>query len=138
MERRGLRDGDRRNIARSWNLGTVGHFEVHEAHVWCAPTETVAGRFFTAFAVRNENVDGATDLCLVFFERNPVLQCDQSLEALLHYFFRNLVGHCRRRCARANRILECEGDGESCFLDHAKGFLKVLFGFTGESDDDVG
>ena len=52
--------------------------------------------------------------------------------------FGYLVGHVGRRCPRPGRILEGVRAGESGRGDHVEGRLEILFGLTGESDDDVG
>lgn len=86
------------------------------------------------------NEDGlfGTDEAGHTFIGNLGLQCDGAGQAVFFFFTGDIVVHVRRFGAGARRIFEWENLGELRGFEHAERFLEFLFGFGGESNDEVG
>src|SRR5690349_6190964 len=105
VEGRGLRDRDAHDVARPGLLATLGNLEVHEATVFGPAAEPVGLGVLLALARGDEHLDRATDELLALLPGDAVLQCDETLVALLHDRLRHLVLHRRRGRTRADRGL---------------------------------
>ena len=62
--------------------------EMHQAAVARAPAHPRGAAVLAAFAGGDQQFDGPPDLVAVLFQRDLVLQLDQSLVAFLHNGFR--------------------------------------------------
>ena len=96
----------------------------------------VDGPRFPAPSTRTSNVP--PHLRERAFERDPLLQLDQPVEALLHDLLGDLVVERGGARARPRRVLERVRAVEPRPLDHVERVGEVLLGLAGEPHDDVG
>ena len=130
--------GDRRgdDVAGAHRL--LARREMHQPPVTCPSTHPCGAVVFAAFSGGHQKFDGPADLVAVFLQRDLVLQRDESVIAFLHNDFRHLITEFGRGGAGPLGVLEGEGVGEAGLPDHIERRGEVLFGFAGETDDEVG
>src|ERR1700684_337241 len=104
--RRGGGDRCRDDVARA-HLLSVGR-EMHQAAVSRAPAHPRCAAVLAAFPGGHQQFDGPPDLVAVLLQRDLVLQCHQSLIALLHNGFGQLTVQFGGRGAGALGVLEGE------------------------------
>ena len=85
VERCRVGDRDRDDVAGTRNVRAAGSdLEVHEAVVFCPTGQAMGLGILLALAHRDQHLDLTAELLLVLFERDPLLQRDQPVVALLH------------------------------------------------------
>ena len=105
---------------------------------WDAAGEPVGFLGLAAGLGGHHDLDAAAQLPGVLLGGDPVLQCGEPFEALLHHGLGQLVRQVGGGGAGPLGVLEGEGGGEAGLLHDVQGGLEVLLGLAGEADDDVG
>ena len=134
--RRGVGDRRRDDVARA-HLLSAGR-EMHQPAVACAPAHPRGAAVLAAFPGGHQQLDGPPDLVAVLLQRDLLLQRDQPLITFLHDGFRQLTVEFGGGGAGALGVLEGERAREPGLPHHVQRGREVLFGLTGEADDQVG
>ena len=130
-------DGGGHEIAYLRHWLAFGHTDMHEHAGFLSPGDAMGCGILLAGCAGDHHFDVTAFEGFEIFFGDAFLQCHESFEPVLDHVVRHLL-HFGGRSAWARRIDEGECGRESRLFHHAQSFLEVLFGFTRETDDDVG
>ncbi len=138
MERGRIGNRHRHQVARTRRLATVRNRKVYKSLILCPAGQPVGLSGLPTLVGSDHHFHLVANLFPVFLGRNPVLQVREPFVTLLDYCLRQLVVHIGRRRAGPLGVLEGKGAGKAGGFHNVERGLEVLFGFSGETNNDVG